>query len=105
MKTKARLVAKGFSQVQRIDYRTFAATPSSAPLKLLAAAANGYGLEIFHLDAAKAFVRVKLSHETYMQFVGGCGDMSVKPLRLNRSFYGLKQSGRHWAALLVETVV
>lgn len=71
MKTKARLVATGFSQVQSIDYRTFAATPSSASVKLLAAVANGHSLKIFHLDAAKAFVRVKLSHETYMQFVGG----------------------------------
>ena len=36
---------------------------------------------------------------------GGCGDMSGKIVRLNRSLYGLKQSGRQWAGLLVETVV
>ena len=31
--------------------------------------------------------------------------MSEKIVRLNRSLYGLKQSGRQWAGLLVETVV
>ena len=30
--------------------------------------------------------------------------MSEKIVRLNRSLYGLKQSGRQWAGLLVETV-
>ena len=40
-----------------------------------------------------------------MKLPGGCGDMSGKIVRLNRSLYGLKQSGRQWAELLVETVV
>ena len=31
--------------------------------------------------------------------------MSGKIVPLNRSLYGLKQSGRQWAGLLVETVV
>ena len=40
-----------------------------------------------------------------MKLPGGCGEMSEKIVRLNRSLYGLKQSGRQWAGLLVETVV
>ena len=63
------------------------------------------GLKIFHLDVAQAFVRAKLDTEIYMKLPGGCGDMSGKIVRLNRSLYGLKQSGRQWAGLLVETVV
>ena len=106
VKTKARLVAKGFSQVQDVDYfQTFAPTPSSASVKILAAVANEHGLKIFHLDVAQAFVRAKLDAEIYMKLPGGCGDMSGKIVRLNRSLYGLKQSGRQWAGLLVETVV
>ena len=56
-------------------------------------------------DVAQAFVRAKLDHEIYMKLPGGCGDMSGNTVRLNRSLYGLKQSGRQWAGLLVETVV
>ena len=40
-----------------------------------------------------------------MKLPDGCGNMSVKIVRLNRSLYGLNQSGRQWAGLLVETVV
>ena len=74
-------------------------------MKILAAVANEHGLKIFHLDVAQAFVRAKLDHEIYMKLPGGCGDMSGTTVRLNRSLYGLKQSGRQWAGLLVETVV
>ena len=94
-KTKARLVAKGFSQVQDVDYfQTFAPTPSSASLKTLAAVATKQGLKIFHLDVAQAFVRTKLDAEIHMELPDGCGDMSRKIVRLDRSLYGLKQSGR-----------
>ena len=82
--------------MQDVDYfQTFAPTPSSASVKILAAVANEHGLKIFHLDVAQAFVRLP----------GGCGDMPDKIVRLNRSLYGLKQSGRQWAGLLVETMV
>ena len=105
-KTKARLVAKGFSQVQDVGYfQTFAPTPLSASIKILAAVANEQGLKIFHLDVAQAFARAKLDTEIYVKLPNGCGDMSRKIVRLNRSLYGLKQSGRQWAGLLVETVV
>ena len=40
-----------------------------------------------------------------MKLPDGCGDMSGDIVRLNRSPYGLNQSGRQWAGFLVETVV
>ena len=50
-KTNAILVAKGFSQVQDLEYfQTFAPTPSSASIKILAAVTNEQGLKILHLD-------------------------------------------------------
>ena len=108
-KTKARLVAKGFSQVRDVDYfQTFAPTPSSASIKILAAVANEQGLKVFHLDVSQAFfyfVRAKLDADIYMKLPDGCGDMSGKIVRLNRSLYDLKKSGRRWAGPLVETVV
>ena len=105
-KTKARLVATGFRQVQDVDYfQTFVPTRSSASIKIVAAVANEQGLKIFHLDVAQAFVRAKLDAEKYMKLPDGCGDISGKIVRLSRSLNGLKQSGRQWAELLVETVV
>ena len=99
-------MAKGFSQVQDVDYfRAFAPTPSSASVKILAAVANEHGWKIFHLNVAQAFVRANLDAEICMKLPDGCGDMSGKNARLNRSLYGLKQIGRQWAGLLVETVV
>ena len=40
-----------------------------------------------------------------MKLPDGYGDMSGNIVRLNRSLYGLKQSGQQWAGLLVDTVV
>lgn len=59
----------------------------------------------FSWDAAKAFVRVKMNHETYMRLPGGCGEISGKIVRLTRLIYGLEQSGRRWAGPLEEIVV
>ena len=44
-----------------MDYfQTFAPTPSSASVKILAGFAHDHGLKIFHLDVARDFVRAKL---------------------------------------------
>ena len=75
-KTKARLVAKGFGQVQDVDdFQTFASTPSSESVKILAVVADEDILKIFHLDVAQVFVRAKLDAEIYMKIPDGCGDM------------------------------
>ena len=88
-KANTSLVTKGFSQVQDIDYiQMFAPTPSSASIKILAAAAREQGLQNLNLDVAQAFVRAKLDTEIYMKLPDGCGDMSGNPIRLNISLYG-----------------
>ena len=106
VKTKARLVAKGFSHVQDVDhFQTFAPTPLSASVYIMAAFPNQYGLKIFDLDVGHGFVRAKLDYETYIKLPNGCGDISGMTVHRNRSLDGLKQSGRRWAGLLVEIVV
>ena len=92
--------------MQDVDYfQTLAPTPSSTPIKTLAAIANEQGLKKIRFDVAQAFVRAKLDAEIYMKLPDGCGDISGNIVRLDMSLYGLNQSGRQLAGLLVETMV
>ena len=55
------MVAKGFTQVQDVDYHeTTSPTHVSAPVKIIAVAANELGLPVFHLDVSQAFVQAPL---------------------------------------------
>ena len=40
-----------------------------------------------------------------MKLPSGCGDMSGKIVRLDRSLDGLRQNGLQWAGLLLQPVV
>lgn len=63
-KTKATLAAKEFSHVQDVGYfQAFAPISSSASVRFLAAVTSDHGLNIFHLDVAKAFVHAKFDHD------------------------------------------
>ena len=95
MKAKARLVAKGFKQKYGVDYlETFSPTANAASMRLLVALACKYNLELLHWDIEQAFVQSELDHEVFMKLPPGCGSMSGKVVRLNKSLYGLKQASR-----------
>ena len=82
-------MAKGLSQVQDVDFvQTFAPTPSSASVEIVADVANEQGLKIFHLDVAEAF-RANFDAEIYLKLLGGSGGMPGKIVGLNRSLHGL----------------
>ena len=51
-------------------------------------------LGILHWDIEQAFVQSELDHEVFTKFPPGCGSMSGKVVRLNKSLYGLKQASR-----------
>lgn len=103
--TNDRLVAMVFSQVLDVGYfQMFAPTPSSASAKTPAAVANENRPNMINLDDVQAFVRAILDDEMCMKLHGECGDKSGKTVHLNRSLYGLEQSGRQWAGLLVQAV-
>ena len=95
VKAKARLVAKGFKQKYGVDYlETFSPTANAASMRLLVALACKYNLELLHWDIEQAFVQSELDHEVFMKLPPGCGSMSGKVVRLNKSLYGLKQASR-----------
>ena len=49
----------------------------------------------------KAFVQSMLGHEVFMKLPPGCGSMSGKVVRLNKSLYGLQRASRTFYKRLV----
>ncbi|CAB1107819.1 unnamed protein product [Ectocarpus sp. CCAP 1310/34] len=102
VKAKARLVAKGFKQKYGVDYvETFSPTANAASHRLVVALACKYNLELLHWDIEQAFVQSELDYEVFMKLPPGCGSMSGKVVRLNKSLYELKQESRTFYNRLV----
>ena len=55
---------------------------------------------VCHFDVEKAFVQSKLDEDVFLRLPRGCGRLSGKIVRLNKSLYGLKQASRSWHAHL-----
>ena len=101
VKAKSRLVASGFKQREGVDFsETFAPTVSSSCMGLLSAIACECDLDLCHFDADQAFVQSDLEEDVFLRLSKGCGDLSGKVVRVNKSLYGLKQTSRTWHAHL-----
>ena len=94
---KARLVARGCGQREGIDFFvTVTPTPTASCTRLLGAISCELDLDLCHFDTEQAFVQSNLDEDVFMRLPRGCGEMSGKVVRLNRSLYGLKQASRSW---------
>jgi hypothetical protein len=94
---KARLVAQGFSQVPGTDFiETFSPTVRLESLRTLLAIGAGLDYEIHQTDIVSAYPRSILHAEVYMKTPKGVDVPKGKCLRVRKSLYGLKQSGREW---------
>jgi Reverse transcriptase (RNA-dependent DNA polymerase) len=98
---KAQLVAQGFSQIGGVDYNnTFAPVAKLASSRALIAVANRLKLELHQVDIKGAYLNGVLgpNEVLYMQHPLGykAADAGAHILRLIKTLYGLKQSGRHW---------
>ena len=101
VKAKSRLVARGFKQREGVDFsETFAHTVSSSCVRLLSAIACERDLDLGHVDLDQAFVQSDLEEDVFLRLPKGCGNLSGKVVRLNKSLYGLKQTSRTWHAHL-----
>ena len=102
---KARYVAKGYSQVSGIDYKeTFSPTANMTSVRSLMQIAVQHDLEVHQMDVKTAYLHAPIDCELYMEQPEGfeveseTGQKLV--CKLNKSLYGLKQSGRNWNKML-----
>ena len=102
---KARYVAKGYSQVSGIDFQeTFAPTANLTSLRVLMQMAAQHDLVLHQMDVKTAYLNAPIDCEIYMDQAEGFEVPSESGGRLvyklNKSLYGLKQSGRNWNHVL-----
>ena len=116
-KFKARIVAKGFTQVKGIDYKeTFAPTAKMKSVRSLLAVSAKRRWKVMQDDVPSAYLKSDLVEEIYMELPEGFQillDAGVdfrkahddlltqhqdNPIivKLLKTLYGLKQSGREW---------
>ena len=102
---KARYVARGYTQKHGIDYNeTFAPTAKFTTIRIFMQMTVELGLQIHQMDVKTAYLNAPIDVELYMtQIKGYEEDIGVDGkvvCKLNRSLYGLKQSGRNWNQML-----
>ncbi|KAL6490090.1 hypothetical protein MHYP_G00004350 [Metynnis hypsauchen] len=102
---KARYVAKGYGQVEGIDYKeTFSPTANITSVRALMQVAVQEELILHQMDVKTAYLHAPMDCEVYMEQPEGFEVMSKTGehlvCKLNKSLYGLKQSGRNWNMLL-----
>ena len=108
---KARLVAQGFSQIPGVDYEeTYSPVVDATTLRFLISLANVERLQMRLMDVVTAYLYGSLDSDIYMKIPEGLKMPEAyksKPremfsIKLKRSLYGLKQSGRMWYNRLSE---
>ena len=107
---KARLIAQGFSQRPGIDYdETYSPVMETITFRFLISMIVSENLDMRLMDAVTAYLYGSLDFDIYMKIPEGLKMPEAYTLRnlysikLQRSLYGLKQSGRMWYNRLSET--
>lgn len=102
---KARLVAQGFSQIYGVDYfDTYSPTLHMDSLRILLAVAAFNDWEVHQIDVKTAYLEGELTEDIFMRTPEGLKNTS-KFVKINKSLYGLKQSGKAWYEKLNEKLV
>ena len=102
---KARFVARGFRQKKGIDYEeTFSPTSNITSIRILMQMVVQYDLIVHQMDVKMAYFHASTDYEIFVEQPEG---FKTKKLvyRLNKSLYGLKQSGRNWNKMLHECLI
>jgi hypothetical protein len=97
VRLKARLCARGDMQEPGRDYgETYSSTLRLQSVRLLLAIAAKRDLEIHQMDAVTAFLNANSDKPILMRLPSKNGQKGIL-VRLLKSLYGLKQSGKLWA--------
>lgn len=118
-KEKARLVVKGYSQIAGLDFSdTYAPVAHMKTLRLVLFIIAAFSLSAISIDFVSAYLNAPLAEEIYMELPQGLSEVfgsSKYPshnsagkqcaMKLLKSLYGLKQSGRNWNQALVELLL
>lgn len=105
---KARLVAQGFSQRPGIDYeQTYSPVIDVITFRYLISLAAAENFDMRLMDVVTAYLYGDLDTDIYMKIPEGFAMPETKSkrncaIKLRRSLYGLKQSGRMWYNRLSE---
>lgn len=101
-KYKARFVAKGYSQEMGIDYgETFSPTASLTSVRvLLLQKAVQENMLLHQMDVKTAYLHAPIDYEIYTNQPEGYEEEEGLVCKLEKSLYGLKQSGRNWNKVL-----
>ncbi|CAH9090012.1 unnamed protein product [Cuscuta epithymum] len=111
---KARLVAQGFSQMPGIDYdETYSPVVDATTLRFLIGMSVFERLQMRLMDVVTAYLYGSLDTDIYMRIPGGfkipdaysSKSRDLFSIKLQKSLYGLKQSGRMWYNRLSEYLI
>ena len=111
---KARLVAHGFSQRPGIDFdETYSPVMDTITFRFLISLAISKRLEMRLMDVVTAYLYGSLDSDIYMKILEGyrmreaynSRPRNLYSIKLQRSLYGLKQSGRMWYNRLSEYLI
>ena len=108
---KARFVAQNFSQRPEIDYEeTYSSVMDAITVRYLISLAVSKNLKMCRMDVVAAYlygslnndIYTKISKEYKMPEASSSQPKKLYSIKLQKSLYGLKQSGRMWYNRLSE---
>ena len=101
---KVQLVAQGFSQWPSLDcFDTYSPVMRMESLRVLLAITANLDWEAEQMDVVGTYLNGELEETLYMGQPIGFTDGTAKVAWLNKSLYGLKQSGQVWNTKLNDT--
>lgn len=94
---KVRLVTQGFVQKYPENYiDTYSPTVRAESVKSALVITSILGLEVHQFDIQTAYLHAELDKKVYVKTPPGIETVEGNTWLLNKSLYGLKQSGKKW---------